>query len=117
MQSSSEGSSVNQNDLFIVIHQKEVELNTRLLAARLEAENMVKQAEKQAQEIIQAAHEQGKQEAEAHFSSEVTKATIQTEKEMARTRAEAARLARRGKARMDKAVDYIVRVVLGEEVE
>lgn len=98
------------------IKQKEIEINTRILEASREADEIVAEARRQAAIIKERAEGQGYEEAKALYKLELAKAKKEAAKVEKSVDEEVAKTTEQGTKNLQKAVDFIVEVVAGSSV-
>lgn len=97
----------------VAIRVREVQLRKRILAAREEAQALVREAEEKALAIRERAEEEAPQEAQSFYAGEIARVQAQAAKIVAPGEKEAQALRRRGRKNIEEAAQRIVEAVLG----
>ncbi|MGC9434604.1 MAG: V-type ATPase subunit subunit G family protein [Methanomicrobiales archaeon] len=100
-----------EKSLLSQIREKEDELNARLNAERDHATARRKEAEVEAQNVIERAHEEGIEAASAHMEQERERTAREAERLKAEGEATAVRVKEEGMDNIPRAADLIVRKV------
>jgi len=97
----------------VAIRVREVQLRKRVLAAREEAEALVREAEEKALAIREGAEEEAPEEARSFYAGEIAKAQAEARKIVAAGEKEAEALRTQGRKNLEEAAQRIAEAVLG----
>jgi hypothetical protein len=97
------------------IRQVEAEMTRKTIAARTRTDQRLADARAEATLLKKQARESGEQKGRIRYKQVIAEAETQTEMILAHAEEEAANLRRKGDARMERAIDEAVNIVLGRK--
>lgn len=105
---------VEENSPLYAIREKEIEINTRLLKAKEQANKVVQQAWKEAEKIKEKARKEGEKKAQKEYQKIIEKSAVEAEKIKKSLDKEVEAIKKQASSNRKKAAEFLIQSVLPE---